>query len=77
MIYAISDIHGCIYELKQKMSWVKLSGENRIVFLGDYIDYGQYSFQVLQYLYELQKQYGSDKVIVLKGTRMHQKQESL
>lgn len=67
MIYAISDIHGCIYELKQKMSWVKLSGENRIVFLGDYIDYGQYSFQVLQYLYELQKQYGSDKVIVLKG----------
>lgn len=46
MIYAISDIHGCIYELKQKMSRVELSGKNRIVFLGDYIDYGEYSFQV-------------------------------
>lgn len=67
MIYAISDIHGCIYELKQKMSRVELSGKNRIVFLGDYIDYGEYSFQVLQYLYELQQRYGSDKVIVLKG----------
>ncbi len=67
MIYAISDVHGCVDALKVKMNWVKLSGENRIVFLGDYIDYGPCSFQVLWYLYELQQKYGADKVIVLKG----------
>ena len=38
MIYAMSDIHGCIEELEKKMELVDLSGENRIIFLGDYID---------------------------------------
>lgn len=67
MIYAISDIHGCMEELDRKMKLVDLSGDNRIVFLGDYIDYGPASGQVLQYLFHLQQEYGADKVIVLKG----------
>lgn len=67
MIYAISDIHGCIEELKNKLEQVNLQGDNRIIFLGDYIDYGESSFQVLQYIWELQKQYGNEKVVVLKG----------
>ena len=67
MIYAISDIHGCIEELEKKMELVDLSGENRIVFLGDYIDYGDSSCQVLQYIWQLQKRYGDKKVVVLKG----------
>jgi serine/threonine protein phosphatase 1 len=67
MIYAMSDIHGCIEELEKKMELVDLSGNNRIVFLGDYIDYGDSSCQVLQYLWELQKKNGEDKIIVLKG----------
>ena len=67
MIYAMSDIHGCIEELKKQMEYVDLSGENRIVFLGDYIDYGDSSCQVLQYIWELQKKNGEEKVIVLKG----------
>ena len=50
MIYAMSDIHGCIEELQKQMDQVDLSGDNRIVFLGDYIDYGDSSYQVLQYL---------------------------
>ncbi len=66
-IYAMSDIHGCIEELEKKMKMVDLSGNNRIVFLGDYIDYGDSSCQVLRYLWELQKKNGEDKVIVLKG----------
>ena len=66
-IYAMSDIHGCIKELDKKMELVDLSGNNRIVFLGDYIDYGDSSCQVLQYIWELQKKNGEDKVIVLKG----------
>lgn len=67
MIYAMSDIHGCIKELKRNMEKIDLRGENRIIFLGDYIDYGEASCQVLQYIRELQKQLGSEKVIVLKG----------
>lgn len=67
MIYAMSDIHGCIKELKEKMELVDLEGENRIIFLGDYMDYGSDSCQVLQYIRELQEQYGDKKVKVLKG----------
>lgn len=67
MIYAISDIHGCIDALKKKMDQVDLGGDNRIIFLGDYIDYGNSSCQVLQYIRELQEQNGEEKVIVLKG----------
>ena len=50
VIYAMSDIHGCMEELKKQMEYVDLSGENRIVFLGDYIDYGDCSCQVLRYM---------------------------
>ena len=38
MIYAMSDIHGCINELKKNMQFVDLSGDNKLIFLGDYID---------------------------------------
>lgn len=67
MIYAMSDIHGCIDELEKKMELVDLSGNNRIIFLGDYIDYGRNSGQVLRYIYDLQQRYGKENVIVLKG----------
>ena len=67
MIYAMSDIHGCIDKLQEQMQYVNLEGENRIVFLGDYIDYGKSSFHVLKYLLNLQLEYGDEKVIVLKG----------
>lgn len=64
MIYAMSDIHGCLEALIEKMKYVDLSENNKIIFLGDYIDYGPQSGQVLQYLYNLQKEYGVNKVIV-------------
>ena len=32
MIYAMSDIHGCIGELQKNMEQVDLGGDNRIVF---------------------------------------------
>lgn len=67
MIYAMSDIHGCIEELQKQMEQVDLSGDNRIVFLGDYIDYGDSSYQVLQYIWDSQKKYSDEKVVVLKG----------
>ena len=54
MIYAMSDIHGCIDELKEMMKKVDIAENNRIVFLGDYMDYGDNSYQVLKYLKDLQ-----------------------
>lgn len=67
MIYMMSDIHGCIEELKRNMEIINLQGDNRVIFLGDYIDRGKGSCQVLQYIRELQEQLGDEKVIVLKG----------
>lgn len=67
MIYAMSDIHGCIEELQRQLEQIDLSGENRIVFCGDYIDYGDSSCQVLNYLWNFQKEYGAEKVVVLRG----------
>lgn len=67
MIYAMSDIHGCIENFQKQMEQVDLSEKNRIVFLGDYIDYGDGSCQVLKYIWDLQKKYGAEKVVVLKG----------
>lgn len=67
MIFAMSDIHGCLAELNEKLELVDLSGSNKLIFIGDYIDYGPKSGQVLHKVYELQQQYGSDKVIALKG----------
>ena len=67
MIYAMSDIHGCLGLLERQMEHVNLDAEDRIIFLGDYMDYGPCSGQVLRYLYELQQRYGSSRVVALKG----------
>ena len=67
MIYAMSDIHGCIEDLREKMKLVDLTGNNRIVFLGDYIDYGRSSYCVLKFIRDIQEKFGDKKVIVLKG----------
>ncbi len=67
MIYAMSDIHGCLDALKEKMEQVELSPDNRMIFLGDYIDYGPDSGGVLRYLYDLWQREGNDKVVMLKG----------
>ena len=67
MIYAMSDIHGCLEELKRQMKQIDLSENDYIVFLGDYIDYGLCSGQVLRYIYNLRQKFGSDRIKVLKG----------
>ncbi|EZH65451.1 hypothetical protein DH09_17650 [Bacillaceae bacterium JMAK1] len=62
--FVIGDLHGCYDELQQLLEhWNR--DEEILVFLGDYIDRGPKSLQVVQYVMELQKQ--SDDVIALKG----------
>lgn len=59
MIYAMSDIHGFLSVLKENMKKVDLSGDNRLVLCGDYIDYGPESGQVLRHIYDLQQRHGA------------------
>ncbi len=66
-IYAISDIHGYYDALCRALDKVDLAGDNILVLLGDYIDGGPNSIEVLEKVIELQKRYGKDKVIALKG----------
>lgn len=67
MLCAISDIHGHLHALEEALENVSLSGDNRLVLLGDYIDYGPRSGEVLRSIYDLQQRQGPEKVVVLRG----------
>lgn len=53
MIFAVGDIHGCAYELRQLLNSMPLSPESTVVFLGDYIDRGAHSKDVIETILEL------------------------
>lgn len=65
-IYAISDVHGCLYEFENSLSLIDLSGDNMLILLGDYI-HGPDSYGVLDRIIDLQATYGKDKVVALLG----------
>ena len=56
MIFAIGDVHGCAYELRQLLNKLPLTPESTVVFLGDYIDRGGHSKDVIDTILDLQKQ---------------------
>ncbi len=65
-IYAVGDIHGQFDKLKRLMDRVAIDySQDTLVFLGDYIDRGPGSFEVVQYLIELQQAH--PEVVLLKG----------
>lgn len=59
MIYAISDIHGYLDAFADSLKRIDLSGGNRLVLLGDYIDYGPESGRALRLVYETQQRHGA------------------
>lgn len=67
MIYALGDIHGCLLQFEEALSRIDLSGDNKLVLLGDYIHGGPDPYGVLDKVMELEKKYGTDKVIALAG----------
>ena len=70
MIFAISDIHGHFGLMETRVNQIKPylnNGDNKLILLGDYIDRGKDSFRCLKAAYDLQKELGEEKVIVLKG----------
>lgn len=66
-LFAIADIHGCYGKLLQLMDKIQFSPDtDTLVFLGDYIDRGADSKEVVKYVTELREKYPNN-VILLKG----------
>lgn len=62
--FTFGDIHGHYDEIKKLVDLVKPNDHDTLVFLGDYIDRGKQSFEVIEYMLELKRQYNC---IFLKG----------
>jgi serine/threonine protein phosphatase 1 len=57
-IFVVGDIHGCLDKLEKLMKRIDpVSGEDQLVFLGDYIDRGEDSRGVIDYLLRVRDKY--------------------
>jgi len=65
--FVIGDIHGCVDELRRLIDGLSLVPGDRVVFLGDYIDRGPASEEVVSFLISLRKKLSSVDFIFLKG----------
>ena len=61
-INVISDIHGCFDEFQQMLSKINLSGDDRLILAGDYIDRGPKSLEMLRWLEKK-----PDNITLIKG----------
>ena len=65
-IFAIGDIHGCYDRLKALMEKIPIdSSRDALIFIGDYIDRGPHSVEVVDYLIQLKNRFPD--IIFLKG----------
>lgn len=54
-IYAMSDIHGCYGAMKQALDHIQLEATDQLLFVGDYVDGGNESLQVLNEIMALEQ----------------------
>ena len=67
MIYAMSDIHGCLAPLNAALETVDLrDGRSKLILLGDYCDRGPDSLRVYERIMRLQEEYPG-QVVALRG----------
>ncbi|MDY6969554.1 MAG: metallophosphoesterase family protein [Spirochaetota bacterium] len=61
MYYIIGDIHGCLDNLVNLFNIIRkeVNKDDILIFLGDYIDRGEYSYGVIEYLLSISKIYKS------------------
>ncbi|MFP4039307.1 MAG: metallophosphoesterase family protein [Desulfosudaceae bacterium] len=65
-IFAFGDIHGCDLKLRDLIDKINPDySEDTLVFLGDYLDRGDSSYNVVDFLVALQKKH--DHIVFLKG----------
>jgi len=57
MLYAVGDIHGELDKLEELLTTLPLRRGDRLVFLGDYVDRGPASFDVVERLVTLQREW--------------------
>ena len=60
--YAMSDIHGCYDELMEMLNKIEFSSEDTLVIAGDYMDRGDQSYEVLEWVLN-----SPENVVLLKG----------
>lgn len=63
-LIAIGDIHGCLGRLRRLVNELRLTKDDKIIFLGDYIDRGMYSKEVIDYILNLKDAYD---IVALRG----------
>ncbi len=57
MTYVIGDVHGCLDALEKLLSKLPIGSEDKLIFLGDYLDRGPDSKGVIDFLINLSKFY--------------------
>lgn len=65
-LFVVGDIHGCVRELDALLNGLPMSGGDAMVFLGDYVDRGAFSNEVVRLLLEL-RDAGMLQTTFLKG----------
>jgi len=74
-LIAFGDIHGCFHTIKELINQVNPTQRDALIFLGDYIDRGNMSYEVIDYLIDLSSQFncvflkGNHEDMLLKGLR--------
>lgn len=63
-LIAIGDVHGCVHALDQLLEVVVPTAADRIVFLGDLVDQGKESREVLERILRLQREC---RVVLIRG----------
>ena len=64
-IFAIGDIHGCYEQLKELIEHkIRIKKTDKVILLGDYIDRGNQSREVIDYIIELKKK-GFDLIALM------------
>ena len=66
--FIIGDTHGCYREFKELLDLLPIDLEtDQLIMLGDYIDRGYESYEMIQAVKTLRRRYSSDHVILLRG----------
>ena len=67
-IFAMSDIHGDAAALDYALSLIDLTDDNtQLILLGDYVHGGSDSYGVLDRIMEMEKKYGREKIVAIRG----------
>lgn len=62
--YCVGDIHGCYKQLVNCIEHSNIMEGDRLIFLGDYVDRGPQSYEVVDYIIKLREKY---EVITIRG----------